>query len=219
MPLIPLLYFYFSRRERAATQAASSDLGSQCASALKTKKEARSASAGGGVCRAQAHSARPWSFWPSPGQIQLRLCRETVRFGVLRVAFTECPSVRARPRSRGGSLRAELAMSLVLHRIPGIGSPRGFIRFSRCLFWRSPVRSGFERAFAHGRARAAIERHNSLKLPHKKSFSQKRWQFQVIRSPGHRSACCMPLHSNEARTHRYPSKHVFRRFVEKPEAH
>ena len=32
-------------------------------------------------------------------------------------------------------------MSLVLHRIPGIGSPRGFILFSRCQF------SAFTRAF------------------------------------------------------------------------
>ena len=66
-------------------------------------------------------------------------------------------------------------MPLVLHRIPGIGSPRGFIRFSRCLFWHLPVRSGFEHVFAHGRARAAIERPNFLELPppwhyfHKKS--------------------------------------------------
>ena len=56
-------------------------------------------------------------------------------------------------------------MSLVLHRIHGIGSPRGFILFSRCEFWRSPVRSGFERVFAHGRARAAIERPIFLSLP------------------------------------------------------
>ena len=55
-------------------------------------------------------------------------------------------------------------MSLVLHRIPGIGSPRGFIRFSRCQFLHLPVRSGFERVFAHGLARAAIERPNSLGL-------------------------------------------------------
>ena len=40
-----------------------------------------------------------------------------------------------------------------------------FIRFSRCQFERVPVRSGFERMFAHGRAGAAIERPNSLELP------------------------------------------------------
>ena len=94
-------------------------------------------------------------------------------------------------------------MSLVLHRIPGIGSPRDFIRFLRCLFWRLPVRSsGFERAFAHGRARAAIERPIFFftNLPQKK-IHKTLWQTQIIRSPVHRSAFCMPfLHSNEART-------------------
>ena len=95
------------------------------------------------------------------------------------------------------------------------------IRLSRCQFGRLPVRSGFEHVFAHGRARAASERPNSLELPppwhhlHK----QKRWKLQRFRSPGHRSACCVPLHSNEARTHRQSPKRGFRRFVEKPEAH
>ena len=32
-------------------------------------------------------------------------------------------------------------------------------------------------------------------------------------SPGHRSACCVPLHSNEARTHRYTSKLEYRSFA------
>ena len=90
-PLISLFCFHFSRRERAATQAATS--ARNAPPAPKTKKEARSATAGGGVCRAQAHSTRSWSFWPSPGQIKLRLCRTTAWFWVLRVAFTECPSV------------------------------------------------------------------------------------------------------------------------------
>ena len=90
-PLISLFYFHFSRRERAATQAATS--ARNAPPAPKTKKEARSATASGGVCRAQAHNTRPWSFWPSPGQIKLRLCRTTAWFWVLRVAFTECPSV------------------------------------------------------------------------------------------------------------------------------
>jgi len=90
-PLISLFHFHFSRRERAATQAATS--ARNAPPAPKTKKEARSATASGGVCRAQAHSTRSWSFWPSPGQIKLRLCRTTAWFWVLRVAFTECPSV------------------------------------------------------------------------------------------------------------------------------
>ena len=90
-PLISLFYFHFSRRERVATQAATSARNAPLAP--KTKKEARSATASGGVCRAQAHSTRSWSFWPSPGQIKLRLCRTTAWFWVLRVAFTECPSV------------------------------------------------------------------------------------------------------------------------------
>jgi hypothetical protein len=56
-------------------------------------------------------------------------------------------------------------MLLVLRRKGGGTLPRDFIRFSRCQFERLPVRSGFERVFAHGRAWAAIERPNSLKLP------------------------------------------------------
>ena len=105
-------------------------------------------------------------------------------------------------------------MSLVLHRIPGIGSPRGFVRFSRCQFLHLPVRSGFERVFAHGRARAAIERPIFLNLPPPcHHFHKYLWQTQKIRSPGHRSACCMPLHSNEARTHRQMSKLKYRSFA------
>ena len=72
---------------------------------------------------------------------------------------------------RGEAQQTQLAMSLVLHRIHGIGSPRGFILFSRCQFLHLPVRSGFERVFAHGRARAAIERPNFLSLsPPRDSF-------------------------------------------------
>ena len=74
-PLISLFSFHFSRRERAATQAATS--ARNAPPAPKTKKEARSATAGDGVCRAQAHSARSWSFWPSSGPMKLRLCRAT----------------------------------------------------------------------------------------------------------------------------------------------
>ena len=98
-PLISLFYFHFSRRERAATQAATS--ARNAPPAPKTKKEARSATASGGVCRAQAHSTRSWSFWPSPGQIKLRLCRTTVWFWVLRFAcgVHRVPVRRARPRS------------------------------------------------------------------------------------------------------------------------
>ena len=66
-PLISLFCFHFSRRERAATQAATS--ARNAPPAPKTKKEARSATAGGGVCLAQALSARSWSFWPSFGRI------------------------------------------------------------------------------------------------------------------------------------------------------
>ena len=74
----------------------------------------------------------------------------------------ECPSAYV----RGEAQQTQLAMSLVLHRIPGIGSPRDFIRFLRCQYLHLPVRSsGFERLFAHGLARTAIERPNSLELP------------------------------------------------------
>ena len=44
-------------------------------------------------------------------------------------------------------------------------------------------------------------------------FHKSLWQTQIIRSPGHRSACCMPLHSNEARTHGRMSKLEYRSFV------
>ena len=47
-------------------------------------------------------------------------------------------------------------MSFVLHRIHGIGSPRDFIRFSRCQFSRRAVRSGFKRMRARGRGETAI---------------------------------------------------------------
>ena len=53
--------------------------------------------------------------------------------------------------TRGGSLRAELVIPLALRRKGGGTLPRDFIRFSRCQFCRVPVRSGFERVFAHGR--------------------------------------------------------------------
>ena len=98
-PLISLFHFHFSRRERAATQAATS--ARNAPPAPKTKKEARSATASGGVCRAQAHNTRPWSFWPSPGQIKLRLCRTTAWFWVLPFAcgVHRVPVRRARPRS------------------------------------------------------------------------------------------------------------------------
>ena len=42
----------------------------------------------------------------------------------------------------------------MLHRIRGIGSPRDFIRFSRCQFGRILNRSGFEEMFAQGRGGA-----------------------------------------------------------------
>ena len=77
--------------------------------------------------------------------------------------FTHIGGYGFEPR-RGEAQQTQLAISLVLHRIRGIGSPRDFIRFSRCQLGRSPVRSGFERVFAHGRARAAIERPDSLGL-------------------------------------------------------
>ena len=51
---------------------------------------------------------------------------------------------------RGEAQQTQLAMSLVLHRTPGIGSPRDFIRFSRCQFRRILNRSGFEGMFPQG---------------------------------------------------------------------
>jgi hypothetical protein len=58
---------------------------------------------------------------------------------------------------RGEAQQTQLAMSLVLHRIRGIGSPRDFIRFSRCQFGRILNRSGFEGMFPQGRGGAAAD--------------------------------------------------------------
>ena len=68
-----------------------------------------------------------------------------------------------RPRAewcRGEAQQTQLAMSLVLHRTPGIGALRDFIRFSRCLFRRILNRYGFERMFALGRGGAMAEVHS-----------------------------------------------------------
>ena len=65
-------------------------------------------------------------------------------------------------------------MSLALRWKGGGTLPWDFIRFSRCQFWRLVNRSGFERMFARGRARAGIERPNSLKLSPKKNIFTKR---------------------------------------------
>ena len=89
-----LLYFRILCRERAASDIRS-DLGSQCASQHpKRKKIARSATASGGVCRANALGARPRQFSPPSEQTKPPLCRATGYFLVLRVAFTEFPSSR-----------------------------------------------------------------------------------------------------------------------------
>ena len=79
--------------------------------------------------------------------------------------------------SRGGSQQTQLAISLVLHRIPGIGSPRDFIRFSRCQFRRILNRSGFEEMFAHGRggAMAASELSSTFDLRHRFTKSHERY--------------------------------------------
>jgi hypothetical protein len=69
-------------------------------------------------------------------------------------------------------------MSLGLHHIPGIGSPRDFIRFSRCQFERLPVRSGFERVCARGRGETAINaNHSSGVVAAARSFSLKAVTF------------------------------------------
>ena len=59
----------------------------------------------------------------------------------------------------GQAQQTQLAISFVLHRIHGIGSPRGFILFSRCQFWRILNRSGFEETSAQGRGGAMAEVH------------------------------------------------------------
>ena len=96
-PLTSLFSFPFSRRERAATQAATS--ARNAPPAPKTKKEARSATASGGVCRAQAHSTRSCSFWPSPGQIKLPFMSDNCMVLGFACGVHRVPVRRARPRS------------------------------------------------------------------------------------------------------------------------
>ena len=61
------------------------------------------------------------------------------------------------PHGRGEAQQTQLAMSLVLHRIRGIGSPRDFIRFLRCQFGRILNRPGFEGMFPQGRGGATAD--------------------------------------------------------------
>ena len=61
------------------------------------------------------------------------------------------PSYPRQPCGRGEAQQTQRAMSIVLHRIPGIGSPRDLVQFSRCRFCRSLNRSGFKRTCALGR--------------------------------------------------------------------
>ena len=68
--------------------------------------------------------------------------------------------------------------------------PRDFIRFPRCPFWRSAVRSGFNRMFSRGRGEAAINANVfHLGVTSARSFSLKsattllKWFVMVIEVP------------------------------------
>ena len=76
---------------------------------------------------------------------------KTVSLGLVAVASVNLGG------SGGEAQQTQLAMSLVLHRIPGTGSPRDFIRFSRCQFGRILNRSGFKEMFALGRGGAMAD--------------------------------------------------------------
>ena len=78
----------------------------------------------------------------------------------------------------GQAQQTQRAISFVLHRIHGIGSPRGFILFSRCQFSRRPNRSGFKRMRARGRGETAINaNHFSGVVTAARSFSLKSATF------------------------------------------
>ena len=69
-------------------------------------------------------------------------------------------------------------ISFVLHLVPAIGSPRDFIRFSRCQFCRSPAHSGFKRMYARGWGETVINaNHSSRAVTAARSFSQKSVTF------------------------------------------
>ena len=96
-PLISLFHFHFSRRERAATQAATS--ARNAPPAPKTKKEARSATASGGVCRAQAHSTRSWSFLAFARPNKTAFMSDNCMVLGFACGVHRVPVRRARPRS------------------------------------------------------------------------------------------------------------------------
>ena len=97
--------------------------------------------------------------------------------------------------------------------------PRGFIRFSRCQFLRVPVRSGFGRVFAHGRAVATADGQVFRRASEKKRYRFAEWFSDAgklfplaIEAP---AACLCTLMKLE-RTGAHVQIH-FRRLVEKPE--
>ena len=78
----------------------------------------------------------------------------------------------------GEAQQTQRAISFAVHRIHGIGSPRGFILFSRCQFSRSLNRSGFKRMCARGRGETAINaNHSSKVVTAVRSFSLKSATF------------------------------------------
>jgi hypothetical protein len=135
---------------------------------------------------------------PRPTPLTSRSCgprrpsgENSPRVGTTRPARFHLGSKSPAGGRRGGeSLRRELAISFVLHRIHGIGSPRDFIRFSRCQFCCRPNRSGFKRMCARGRGETAINaNHSSGVVTKKKWFSLKsvtfllKWFVMMIEVP------------------------------------
>ena len=113
---------------------------------------------------------------------------------------------RVNPK-RGGDLAAKVHGPL---RGMAPTNPWDFNRFLRCQFWRIPVRSGFERIFAHERVEAAADGHGFLK-PEKNEIDLQNGSqvFRKTVSPGHRRARGVHLHLLQKRDHTNTCKFVF----------
>ena len=93
-------------------------------------------------------------------RLQTRVAPWPLRMAKRREWASDERRQKAEEHGGGEAQQTQLAILLVLHRTPGIGSPRGFIRFSRCLFRRILNRSGFAGVFALGRGGAMAEVHS-----------------------------------------------------------
>ena len=105
-------------------------------------KDTRAAAAGG------RGAGSTWRRTSTAGGIERPHDKPRPVLGTAHAHVVPCESYR------GQAQQTQRAISFVLHRIHGIGSPRDFIRFSRCQFRRILNRSGFEETSAQGRGGA-----------------------------------------------------------------